>query len=219
MVEGTKSCRKCGLIRPFSDFNRKAASPDGLQPACRECVSAYNRGMYERDPAAKRAKNAAWAAANPDRVREMARVRMAQSWTQRPEEMRAYHRRWYAENPERRRSALRESARRRRAADPQGSRDYQRLWRELNRDKVSAMNRRRRARKAAVLSLPFTPTQLAQRLSMYPGCWMCGGLPETVDHVKPLAKGGAHILANLRPACWSCNSSKRESWPYVPRPA
>jgi 5-methylcytosine-specific restriction endonuclease McrA len=49
---------------------------------------------------------------------------------------------------------------------------------------------------------------------MFPGCWMCGGDADTVDHVKPLSKGGAHILANLRSACQSCNSSKGATWPF-----
>jgi 5-methylcytosine-specific restriction endonuclease McrA len=42
---------------------------------------------------------------------------------------------------------------------------------------------------------------------------MCGAEAVEWDHVKPLAKGGAHILANLRPACLSCNRSKRDRWP------
>jgi 5-methylcytosine-specific restriction endonuclease McrA len=74
---------------------------------------------------------------------------------------------------------------------------------------------RRNARKAGVLTIPFTADQLAQRLSMFPGCWMCGGQPESVDHVKPVAAGGAHVLANLRPACGSCNSAKRDRWPLA----
>lgn len=39
-------------------------------------------------------------------------------------------------------------------------------------------------------------------------CWMCGGPYEEADHVIPLALGGPHCLANLRPACKSCNSAK-----------
>lgn len=43
-------------------------------------------------------------------------------------------------------------------------------------------------------------------------CWMCGKPASTIDHVKPLSKGGLHILANMRPACLSCNSRKRNRW-------
>jgi 5-methylcytosine-specific restriction endonuclease McrA len=215
MTDATKLCRKCGERKPREAFNRKTVSPDGLQPACRECVSAYNHQLYTRDPAKVRARNDAWAAANPEKTRAYARAKQARTWAARPEQMRAYHRSYYELNPDRRRLAIRECARRRRAADPVGNREYLAKWRAENRDKVSAMNRRRRARKAAVLTIPFTVEQLAARLSMWPGCWMCGGAKETIDHVKPLSKSGAHILGNLRPACRSCNASKRETWPYV----
>jgi 5-methylcytosine-specific restriction endonuclease McrA len=42
----------------------------------------------------------------------------------------------------------------------------------------------------------------------------CTGTGDTIDHVKPLNKGGAHMLANMRLACRSCNSSKNDKWPY-----
>ena len=31
---------------------------------------------------------------------------------------------------------------------------------------------------------------------------------DTLDHVTPLSKGGAHVIENLVPACRPCNSSK-----------
>lgn len=30
----------------------------------------------------------------------------------------------------------------------------------------------------------------------------------TVDHVKPLSKGGTNALENLQPLCFDCNTSK-----------
>lgn len=44
-------------------------------------------------------------------------------------------------------------------------------------------------------------------------CWMCGSTERlTIDHVKPLSKGGWHVLGNIRPACLSCNCSKNNKW-------
>ena len=38
----------------------------------------------------------------------------------------------------------------------------------------------------------------------------CGGAPATTaDHVIPLDLGGTNALANLQPACLSCNSAKK----------
>jgi len=60
---------------------------------------------------------------------------------------------------------------------------------------------------------------LAERIAFYGGrCWMCRTARwEHIDHVKPLARGGAHILANLRPACAACNHRKGSSWPVPER--
>lgn len=88
-------------------------------------------------------------------------------------------------------------------------RDVKRRNPVANRSYVRA----RKARQRGSTMVRFTPQQLVQRLSMFAGCWMCGGQPETIDHVKPLAKGGPHLLANLRPACLACNSRKSDRWP------
>lgn len=67
-----------------------------------------------------------------------------------------------------------------------------------------------RARQAGV---PWDFVDL--RLVFAKGDGLCGicGLPVefakfTVDHVVPMSKGGAHVLANLQPAHFACNSKK-----------
>jgi hypothetical protein len=44
-------------------------------------------------------------------------------------------------------------------------------------------------------------------------CWVCGVEADQIDHVKPLSKGGAHMLCNIRPICARCNQAKRAWWP------
>jgi 5-methylcytosine-specific restriction endonuclease McrA len=46
-----------------------------------------------------------------------------------------------------------------------------------------------------------------QKLRRQP-CVYCGEKGGTVDHVIPLARGGAHTAENLVPACQRCNDSK-----------
>ena len=48
-------------------------------------------------------------------------------------------------------------------------------------------------------------------------CWICEVELTTVfwDHVQPLAKGGAHTVDNLRPACNPCNVRKNATWPFT----
>lgn len=84
-------------------------------------------------------------------------------------------------------------------------------WRAINRGYAHA----RRARKLATSITEATSEQVAARMSMFSGCWMCGGEWTEVEHVKPLAQGGPHILANLRPACGPCNRRKGASWSGV----
>lgn len=61
-----------------------------------------------------------------------------------------------------------------------------------------------------------TKAKVQARMAMFGGrCWICKVGPfEEIDHVKPLSKGGAHLPANLRPACRSCNRSKKDRWPF-----
>ncbi|MFD9903142.1 HNH endonuclease [Streptomyces sp. NPDC059063] len=46
-------------------------------------------------------------------------------------------------------------------------------------------------------------------------CLYCGGPFEHLDHFIPIAKGGAHCIENLVPACAPCNLSKSDKLPWV----
>ena len=121
---------------------------------------------------------------------------------------RAYAKAYYWRNRDREHERMRKW----RAANLDKHAQYSRNWRAANPKKERELGRRREARKRHALTIPFTIDQLAARLSMFRGCWMCGGAGDTVDHVIPLAAGGPHCLSNLRPACRSCNSSKGDRW-------
>lgn len=127
------------------------------------------------------------------------------------EKSRAIKRRWREANPEKNI----EVKERWRNANMERSREHRRRTQKkyplANRSYVRA----RRARKREVLVLPTPPSGLAARVAYFGGlCWMCGGPAEALDHVKPLSKGGAHALCNLRPACKACNSAKGAQWPF-----
>ena len=68
---------------------------------------------------------------------------------------------------------------------------------------------------------PETSLELLDGKLAYWGwrCWIngpaCTEDPENWDHVKPLSKGGAHMLANHRPACGHCNRRKQDRWPFL----
>lgn len=209
------TCQRCGGGYSYLRYAKPRiyCSENCRRAARRDSVKRWTGANRDKINAAERA----WRRANPEREREAGRRAREKN----PEYKKAYYRenkdrvlavnkRWAQAN----RELVREIGRRWRQANPELYAAAQEAWRRAGG--AASQSRKRRARQAAVLHIPFTETQLRLRLLMYPGCWMCGGPKESVDHVKPLAKGGAHVLANLRPACVSCNSAKRDRWPFAP---
>ena len=83
-------------------------------------------------------------------------------------------------------------------------------WRRANPEKVSAIDKLRRARTlGAVGSCTWAQWKAIQ--VAYAGlCAYCGKKPAALsqDHVIPLSRGGSHTPENIVPACRSCNSRK-----------
>ena len=130
----------------------------------------------------------------------------------------AYMRQWARKNNYWSRADVVERRKERRStpdARAAEKRRWERYYRE-NREQLAVATKVKEVRRKGAPTIPFTAEQLADRLSMFAGCWMCGcERDETfhVDHVKPLSKGRWHCLSNLRPACGPCNLSKGAKWP------
>jgi len=78
-------------------------------------------------------------------------------------------------------------------------------------------NRRRALKYATATAWPIPPESIQARIDFYGGrCYLCGvdDVPLEMDHVIPLAEGGRHVAANLRPACAQCNRAKAAQWPF-----
>lgn len=112
--------------------------------------------------------------------------------------------------------------------NPERAREYYRRamqnWRLDNPERAQASGRLaahvRKARIKAATVVVFTVDQLDQRMAYYGySCYLklpglCTGAFDEIEHVKPLSKGGAHMLANVRPACTPCNAHKHDKWPF-----
>lgn len=125
-------------------------------------------------------------------------------------------RRWRLDNPDKMQSA--------RAAweadNKETRREYRRAGKRKNPEANRAYVRRRQMRKRGQTVVPFTAAQLADRLRYFDNrCWMCGAEGTEIDHAKPISRGGAHALCNLRPACGPCNSRKGAKWPFQTSPS
>jgi 5-methylcytosine-specific restriction endonuclease McrA len=145
------------------------------------------RAWKAANPEKNRQHNRAWREANPEKARDQARAWRAANREKARERVRA----WYAANPEK-------------------AREKQRAWREANPEKAREKEHRRRARKAANGVHTVTPRDLA-RLAAAPCAHAhlgdCHG-PTHVDHVVPIARGGAHGIGNLQALCARHNASK-----------
>lgn len=194
---GNKVCAECKIDQAVSCFYRDKTRLGGYARVCKSCAKAYAQRRWhenhEENKARSRMRGADYRKRNPeyDRLKYIAnRDRMlAQSaaWKlAHPERMAQFKKDWQARHPER------------------------------YADQKRANESKRRARKAAVEVFEFSDEQLTARLAYYGHkCWICNTCDyEELDHVKPLSKGGAHMLGNLRPACRSCNRSKHASWPF-----
>ncbi len=104
-----------------------------------------------------------------------------------------------------------------RQRDPEGYKAKVRAWRQANPATYRAAYLRRKLLLANAAHVPYSKEQLEAKMAYWGNrCWVCGGPFEAIDHVKPLSRGGAEILANLRPICTSDNSSKNANWPWSP---
>lgn len=169
-------------------------------------TAEQQHAWYERNREHVAEMQRAWRAANPERKRELDAAWRARN----PGSAIERGRKWREDNPGRKR----EQSRRYHEENRLRINDKVREWAKANPRKRAEYQARRRARKIGSRIVPFTMAELEQRLSMFAGCWICGGAVDSVDHVKPLSAGGPHALCNLRPICNGCNASKGAKWPY-----
>lgn len=221
-MSDSKACSKCGNDFPLSGFYVRRASSDGLTSACKKCVKAGVQRNYSRNHETILHKQAEHRRANPDhyraknaashvkhREKRLARAMERRADPDYAERARAATEAWRINNPD----LYAESQRRYREGHQEERSARLKRWMRENPAAVKAMRSRREARLRGAACVPFTPAQLAARVAVFGGrCWMCRGPYQHLDHVKPISKGGSHMLANLRPACASCNASKRDKW-------
>jgi 5-methylcytosine-specific restriction endonuclease McrA len=184
----SKKCSGCKVVKSREDFTIHRRNPDGLNCYCRDCSQSSRTASRLR----RLDKEAAYARVNKERLSEQKRKRRRgpAGDRERAANLQRYH-----------------------ANKAQWS-EWHSRWTRAHKESNRLYGSQRRAKLAIVVTIPFTVEQLAQRWDYYGNqCWVCHGKADANDHVKPISKGGAHMLCNVRPICTPCNSSKHDRWP------
>lgn len=235
-VDGMKRCPQCGETKGLTEFSKAGREKDGLQCECKKCNLRYRVTYKERIAGAKRAYREAHRGAIQERDRlyrethrEAVRAR-DHSYYQRNRGIKIEY--WHTY----RKTHKNKIARQRQAyavthieivavrnhtyyQSHKGDAADQRMAyanTKQGRAIIQAVHRRRSARKHGALGTDYTTAEMiTARCALWGNrCYICGAQMQAIDHVKPLAKGGAHLPCNLRPICRSCNSRKKDCWPY-----
>lgn len=183
-----KVCTVCKEEKSLDQFDKQVGGRDGLRSYCRECRRILVRQYFDQNPKARK--------------RDLQRHK--KYYETHKEIIKAQARKWTKENPQK----SREKFYRWIKANPKKARAIQRRWERANPDKMRTKRLWRRARK---MQVPTTlTTEEEQRLyELYDHCLCCDTTEDlTLDHIVPLAEGGAHSIENCQILCRSCNSRK-----------
>lgn len=193
----------------------KRARDNAYNAAHKEEHRARSRRSVIRRAAEVRQYQSAYYRANPEVAK-----RRASEWEKahRPE-VRKRHREWYAKNATR----LRPIASARRAANPEPSRAAAREWKANNAHKVRAADALRRAREIGAQAgnrKAYAAYLKWARSAKSVPCYWCrtstkpGKKSRHIDHITPLARGGADAVGNLCVSCPACNLTKNAKQPF-----
>ncbi len=215
----SKWCRRCDTTKPRAEFHRSRTARDGLTTYCKACMRAYQ----EANRAHKLATQADWYQRNRERLIAAQQARYQanpDAVKQRAAQWRRDHHALALEREAERRAADRERFRatQRRWAERNAAtkRARSRVWFRAHPHKAAEYQNTRRARKLNAPRVERIDRQaiIERDASM---CHICGLFvpPDqmSLDHVIPLARGGAHTADNLKVAHRRCNSRKNATLP------
>lgn len=185
-----KTCRQCGEAKPIEDYHNEKRGKFGKRSACKFCYNAKMK-EYRDSPqgqAVVKAYRDRWYQNNPD-----------------------YNRRYYDEN----RAHIKELHRNWLLANPDYMPEYLSKYlpeydqrperKEANRIK-SANRRASLVGQLPIDCMDVLMTKYGVRC-MNPDCDGKDAIL-TIDHVKPISKGGLNTMDNVQLLCYTCNRRK-----------
>lgn len=218
----SKTCRVCGLEKPYEDFPRRRFESDGSGKACRDCFRAKEREAYAKNIEIGRARLRGKRRKNPEgtkaqgrrtylRHRETLIAAVTAYKRAHPEWNRAQAQKWARANPEKAKAI----GRKRREKFPEKCRESVRRWVREHPEQVKALSARRRCRVEAAGKLSAS-TVRDLYLESGGRCAWCGTSVHSgrrgwhLDHIVPVSKGGTNARRNLAVTCPTCNPRKKD---------
>ena len=223
-IRTSKRCPGCRTEKPLDAFGIHRANADGHKERCKECMKAVREARYRKDMA------------NPETAKRIAAICRMSKVRQRARRTNATVEEWLhhmamprRQKTERERAVLSEEAKRRYRAVYRirylTDADYRQQLRDKARSDhkmkpwmLLARKHRRDAEQAGIeIDGSVTAEALGAIWRETTTCLYCGrDLNEqnkSVEHMQPMAKGGAHTMANLIIVCRLCNCLKnRKDW-------
>jgi 5-methylcytosine-specific restriction endonuclease McrA len=224
MSVAQKACTRCNQIKPLSEYQKRASSPDGHAWHCKACQSVYDqerkarkaerwRERYATDPAFREKMKARIKRiyATDAKYRD-ATIARATAWDKaHPDRVNANTRRRYW-------AGYRFVERAKKSTEEYRVARRERLGRQMRENEALRLRARHRMKLhkyklRGILKDAGTFTQDEwQALCNYYGnkCLCCGrgDAPLTVDHIVPLTRRGRNTIDNLQPLCGTCNTRK-----------
>ncbi len=233
-----KTCSKCRQEKPidaFSAHNGSKSAKSKIRSSCKACDAEYNRRYRAANREKVNATKRKWAKENRHLIRPGDVAYRAKN----KERLSAYCKQWRADNIDRVKASqaayLKANRERKKLIDKLWARqnkhkvnEASKRYRNAHPEKVASTkreqakrhpetiknNRSRRRARLAENGIYIVTKKDIGRLMQQP-CVYCGSKSEHIDHVIPIAKGGAHKVGNLVAACQSCNQRKSDKFVSV----
>ena len=87
----SKTCTKCGVVKPLDDFHRDKTGAGGRRSYCKECVREYTRRYLEENRDKVRERSRRYREENRDKVGEYTRRYYEENREEERERKRRYH--------------------------------------------------------------------------------------------------------------------------------
>lgn len=175
-----KQCSKCKELKPIEKFGKDKRNRDGLRSQCKDCKRLYNRRYEENHRDERNEKRRQIGKLYRLTHRDVEKTRLQN---------------WKDSNPEKVKARKTFDRARRRSRSSVGDRD---ITLEKLFDRASG-----------VCSLCGKKCDhMDYELSN--GVFIAGDNYPSIDHIKPLSKGGSHTWDNVQLAHRKCNSIKRD---------